>query len=68
MILDGLMFDNSFFSPFVDVFLRGKVSVRPRIFDLVVMHELFKGDAFGFIGKRRTKDCMVLCGSHKYWF
>ena len=62
-MLDGLMFDNSLFSPFLDVFLRAKASVRPRIFDLVVMYELVKGDAFGFIVKRRTKDFMVLCGS-----
>ena len=70
MELDGLMFDNFFFPPFsVTVgFLSAKAYVRPRAFDDVVMHEVVKGDLFGFIVPVFTKNWIVLCGSHQYWF
>ena len=45
--------------------LSAKASVRPRIFDDVVIHEVVKGDVFEFIGRGRTKNWMVLCESHQ---
>ena len=58
MALDGLIFDNEFFYPFTATvgFLRAKVSVRPHILDVVVMHVLVKGDVFLFIDRRLTKN------------
>ena len=38
--LDGIMFDNLIFSPFVVVFVRAKASIRPHILDVFVMQEL----------------------------
>ena len=49
-------------------FVRSKVSVRPHILDLSVMNVVFKGDLFEFIGRRRTKNWMVLSELHQYWF
>ena len=62
MTLDGLVFDNSFFSPFLVTvgFVRAKVSVLPHISDDVVMHEVVKWGVFEFIGHRCMKNWMVL--------
>ena len=49
-MLDGIMFDNSLFWPFVYGFVRSKASVRPNIFDVVLLHEVVKGGVFEFIG------------------
>ena len=48
MTLDGIMFDNFFFSPFAVIvgLVRAKTSARPHIFDGVVMPKLFKVDVF----------------------
>ena len=56
--LDGLMFDNLFFYPFVVIvlFVKAKASICPQIFDDIVKHEVVKGDVFEFIGKRLTKN------------
>ena len=64
--IDGIMFDNSFSSPFVLTvgFLRAKASVLPFIFDDVVMHEAFKGNIFEFIGHRRTSKWTFSCEYH----
>ena len=62
-----LMFHNLFFSPFVVGFVRAKASVRPHILDVVVMYDVVKGGVFEFIGRRFTKNCMVLCDLHQYW-
>ena len=64
MTLEGLMFDNSFLSPFVDGIVRSKASVRLRIFDVIVMRVLFKGGVLEFIGRRHTNNSMVLCEFH----
>ena len=60
MTLDGLMFDHSLFSLFVDVFVRAKAYFLPHIFGVVVMHEVVKRGVFDFIVKRLTKNLMVL--------
>ena len=65
MTLDGLTFDNLLFSPFVVIFVRANASVRPRISDVIAIHESVKEDVFEFIGVRCTKNCMVLCESHQ---
>ena len=44
------------------------MSVHPSISDVVVIHVLFKGGVFEFIGSRRTKNRMVLCETHPDWF
>ena len=61
MILDGLMFDNIFISPFLDRIVRAKASVRPHLFDVVLMHVVVKGGVFQFIRRIRTKNLNVLC-------
>ena len=63
MALDGLMFDNSLFYPFVVTFgfLISKALVRPHIFYDVVMHEVVKGEVFKFTGRIGTNNWMVLC-------
>ena len=68
--LDGIMFDNSLFFPFPATvgFVRAKAYVRPCIFDDVIMHEVFKGGVFQFIGVGRTKYGIVLCESPQDWF
>ena len=48
--------------------MRAKASVRPHIFDDVVIHEVVKGDVFEFIGLGRRNNWMVLCESHQEWF
>ena len=68
MALDGLMFDNSILSPFVVKFVRSKASVHPRISDVVIINEVVKVVAFEFIGRRHTKNWMILCESHRDWF
>ena len=65
MELDGLTFDNLSFYPLVDVIVRAKAYVRPRIFDVFIMRVVFKGRVFDFIGCRLTKNCMVLCKYHQ---
>ena len=52
-MLDGIMFDHFLFSPFsITVgFVRAKVSVRPHIFDGVVILEVVRGGVFEFIGE-----------------
>ena len=66
MALDGIMFDHLIFYPFVVmvVCVRANASVRPYIFYDVVMHEVFKGDIFVFIGIGRTNNWIVLGESH----
>ena len=59
MTLDGIMFDNLFFYPFVVVFMRAKVSICPHISDVVVTNEVVKGDVFEFRGRRHTKNRMM---------
>ena len=51
MTLDGIMFDNFFFSSFVVMVgcVISKASFRRCIFDDAVMSEVFKGDVFEFI-------------------
>ena len=62
MVLDGLMFDNLFLSPFVDGILRDFYYVHPCIFDLVVMSVLIKGGGvFEVIGRVHTKNWVLLC-------
>ena len=69
MKLDRLMFDNLFYPFTVTVrCVRSKVSVWPRIFDDIVMHEVVKGDIFEFAGIGRTKNWIVLCESRQDWF
>ena len=55
MTFDRLMFDNFFFSPFWNGIMRAKVYVHPRIFDVVTIRVVVKGDVFEFIVRRRTK-------------
>ena len=43
-------------------------SVRPDIFDDVVMHEVVKGDVFEFVGIGHTKNLIALCESLQEWF
>ena len=66
--LEGLMFDNFLFSSFVNGIVRAKVSIFLCIFDAVVMSVLVKGGVFDLIGRRRTKNLVVLCESHNDWF
>ena len=68
MALDGLMFVNLLFYPIVDRIVSAKASLRPHIFDLVVMRVVFKGDVFEFIGYGHTKKWIVLCELHHDWF
>ena len=42
-MLDRLIFDKFDIFPFVVVFIRDEASVCPRVSDVVVMHEVFKG-------------------------
>ena len=65
MKLDGLMFDDLLFSPFVYGILRAKPSIRPHIFYVVVMGVVVKGGVFEFIGNRLTNNWMVLFESHQ---
>ena len=67
-MLHGLLFYHLFFSPLVDLIVRAKASICPHIFDMVVIHVVFKGNAFQFIRIIPKKSCMVLCESHQYWF
>ena len=62
------MFNNLFFYPFVDGIVRYNASVRPLIFDVVVMRVVVKGDVFEFIGHRLTNNWMVFYESHQDWF
>ena len=61
MKLDGLMFDNVFLSPFLDMVVRLFLSVCSHIFDVTVMSVLVKGDVFEVIGRGHTKKWVVLC-------
>ena len=69
MTLDGIMFDHFFFSPFTVTvgFFRAKASVRPHIFDDVVMNEVVKGEVLEFIGLGNTNIWIVLCELRQYW-
>ena len=64
------MFDHLSFYPFAVTvgFVRAKTSVRPRISDDVIMHEVVEGGVFEFLGHGRTKNWVVLCGFHQDWF
>ena len=66
MTLDGLMFENLFLSLFLDSIVRDFDTVRPRIFDVVVISVLVKKGIFEVIGRGRMKKWMVLCESHQY--
>ena len=63
--LDGIMFDNFFFSPFLEVIVRVKAYVLPQIFDVVLMHVVVKGGVFQFIGCRHMNNWMALCELHQ---
>ena len=67
MKLDGIMFDGLLFSLFTIMvgFVMEKSSARPHIFDDVVMHEVFNGGVFKFIGRGCKNNCMMLCELHK---
>ena len=45
-------------------YVSAKVYVHPHIYDVVVMYVVVKGGVFEFIGRRHTKNWMVLCD----WF
>ena len=61
MTLDRLVFENPFLSLFVDSIDRAKASVRPHIFDVVIISVVVKWGVFEVIGRGRTNKCMVLC-------
>ena len=67
-MLDRLMFDNLFLYQFVDGIVRAFASVLPHIFDVVIISAVFKGNIFEFIGRRLTKNWMVLYDSYQDWF
>ena len=46
MTLDVIIFDYLFFYQFVNRILRAKVSVRSRIFDVVLIRLVVKGEVF----------------------
>ena len=66
MTLNGIIFDNSLFSPFVVGFVRSKASILTQIFYVVVINEVVKGGVIDLIGRRHTKNWMILCESHQY--
>ena len=70
MTLDGLMFDHVRSSPVLvmELCVRVKASVCPRISDDVVMHVVVKGGVFEFIGLVVTKNGVVLCVSIQDYF
>ena len=68
MTLDGLMFENLIFPPFLDRIMRALASVRPSIFDVVIMSVVVKGDLLELICRGRTNNLMVLCQLHQDWF
>ena len=70
MTLERIMFDHLRFNPFAVTIghVRAKVSFCTCILDDVVIHEVFKGDVFEFIGLGRTKSWIVLCELRQYWF
>ena len=49
-----------------------KVYVHPHISDIAIIHEVFKGGVFEFIGCGRgiTNSWVVFCGSYQdyFWF
>ena len=51
-----LVFENLFLSPFVDGIVRAFASVRPLIFDVVIIIAVIKGGVFGVIGHGRTNN------------
>ena len=61
-----LIFENLFFSPFVDGLMRDFAYVCQYIFDVVIMSLLVKGDVFEVIEHGCTKNWMVLCEYHQY--
>ena len=63
-----LVFENLFLSPFVDGIVRAFASVRPFIFDVVIMSVVVKGGVFEVIGHGITKNWVVLCELHQDWF
>ena len=70
MKLDRLMFHNFSLYPFVVTvgFVRDQASVPPHMTDAAVMHVVFKGYIFAFIGCGRTKNWVVLCELRQNWF
>ena len=68
--LYGLMFDYLLFSHFLVTFgfSRANSPVLPRIFDDIIMHEVFKGDVFYFVGIGHTKNYIVLCELRQDWY
>ena len=67
-MLDGLMFDNSTFPPFLVGFVSSKASARPHVSDVFGMHEVVKLSVFEFIRCIFTKNWMVLCELQQDWF
>ena len=68
MTLDGLMFDTFALLPICGRNCEVKAYVCPRIFDVVIMRVVFKGGVFEFIGRKRTKNLMMLCELQQDWF
>ena len=68
-MLDGIIFDNSFFYPFAVTVgcVRAKASVRPHISDYIIMNVVVKRETLEFIGCIHTKNWMVLCELHQNW-
>ena len=70
MMLDGIMVDcvRSIPSMVTVGCVRSKASVRPYVSYEVIMHVIVKGSVFYFIFHGHTKNGVVLCESHQYWF
>ena len=65
MTLDGIIFDNMNFSPFVVTFecVRSKTPVYPRVLCHIVIHIVAKGEIFESIVLEGTKNSILLCES-----
>ena len=48
--------------------MRAKASICPHIFGVVVMHIVFKGEVFDFIGHILMKNWMLLYEWYQDWF
>ena len=66
--LNGIIFENLFLFPFVDIIMRDFESVCPRILYVVIMGVVVNEDVFEVIGSGRTKNWMVLYELHQEWF
>ena len=48
--------------------VRGKVSVRPRVSDDVIIHNVVEGDVLEFIGRGGTMNWILCCELLQDWF